>query len=59
MADKQTGTGARGTGHKPAEGKGDDATKNPVSAKNRSKQKKSINRSTLGGNPGRGPRESD
>jgi hypothetical protein len=42
MADKQTGTGAAGKGHKAPQGRGDAGTKNPVSAKNRSKQKMAI-----------------
>ena len=49
MADKQTGTGAKGKGHKTAQGHGDDQSKNPVSAKNQSKQKKPINKSQTGG----------
>lgn len=45
MADKQTGTGASGKGHKSSNSRGDDQTKNPVSAKNNSKQQKGANRS--------------
>ena len=56
MADKQTGTGARGRGHKAAEGRGDAGSKNPVSAKNNSKQKKDMNQSATSGNGGRAGR---
>lgn len=56
MADKQSGTGARGKGHKAPEGRGDDQAKNPVSAKNQSKQKKDTNRSSDTNDGGRGAR---
>jgi hypothetical protein len=53
MADKQTGTGAKG--RKQSQARGNDQSKNPVSAKNQSKQKNSTNRSASGGNSGRSP----
>lgn len=56
MADKQSGTGARGTGQKADQGRGDAPSKNPVSAKNNSKQKTDINRSAMKGNGGRAER---
>jgi hypothetical protein len=56
MADKQSGTGARGKGHKSAEGHRNSQTNNPVSAKNQSKQKQPVNRSTQSGGPDRGKR---
>jgi hypothetical protein len=59
MADKQTGTGARGRGNKSPEGRRDDATNNPVSTKNRSQQKKAVNRSTGGRNAKQGRPGSD
>ena len=59
MADKQTGAGARGRGQKSPEGQRDAQINNPVSAKNQSKQKKPINRSSGGGDPLPGPRGRD
>jgi hypothetical protein len=49
MADKQTGTGAKGKKNKGAQGHGNDQSNNPVSAKNQSKQKKPVNKSQTGG----------
>jgi hypothetical protein len=57
MADKQKGTGAKGP--KQSQGRGDDQSRNPVSAKNQSKQKKTVNRSASGGNSGRSPGNAD
>ena len=60
MADKQTGTGAAGKGHKAPQGRGDAGAKNPVSAKNQSKQKNTTtNRSAQPKDPGRGIRNSE
>ncbi len=56
MADKQTGTGAKGKGHKASEGRGDAQAKNPVSAKNQSKQKNTNNQSSRDGDHVRGQR---
>ena len=49
MADKQTGTGAKGKKNKAAQGHSNDQSNNPVSAKNQSKQKKPVNKSQTGG----------
>lgn len=49
MADKQTGTGASGRGNKASQGRGDDQSKNPVSAKKQSKQKNTTNQSSRDG----------
>lgn len=54
MADKQSGTGAKGSGNKAHEGRGDEQIKNPVSAKNRAKQRKTSSKGPQGGDAGRG-----
>jgi hypothetical protein len=58
MADKQTGTGARGNSRKQGEGHRNDQVNNPASAKNQSKQKTSTNRSSNVSDPGRETRKS-
>lgn len=59
MADKQTGTGASGRGNKASEGRGDDQSKNPVSAKNQSKQKDTLSQSSRDGDHKRKQRGRD